>query len=153
MGDVMPLACGVALGLKIHPVIAIDTDGSQLLGLSALPTIGAMKHRLKNLLVVILDNRVYESAGSLPSRYCLLDWSRLGQAFGLNIRIVEAEEELMEALTSAFIELTFLVIQIDNTDSIPPTRKSLDGIESRYLFIRHLERLTDKILLRPSVKS
>ncbi len=153
MGDIVPLACGIALGLPGHPVVALDTDGSQLMGITCLAVVGALRNRLSNLLVIILDNHLYESAGNLPSRECEVDWPLLGQSFGVPITLVTSEEELTMAFGKAFSTLTYVVVQVNNFDAVPRARKTMDGIESRYVFIRHLERLTGGVLLRPSVKS
>lgn len=153
MGDVVPLACGISLGLPAQPIVALDTDGSHLMGLAVLPVVGALKKRLSNLLIIVLDNHLYESAGNLPSRDCQIDWSGLGTAFGVPITAVSGENELRVALHSAFSTLTYIVVDIHNSDPVPAARKTIDGIESRYLFIRHIERLTGLSLLRPSMKS
>jgi thiamine pyrophosphate-dependent acetolactate synthase large subunit-like protein len=153
MGDVTTVACGVALGMETHPVVALDTDGSHLLGLAALPTLGALAPRLNNLAIFVLDNGIYESGSGLPSRDCALDWVALGRAFGLPIREVATPDALTAALADAFKTLTFTVVRIANTDRAPDATKTLDGLESRYRFCRHLERLTGKIVLHPATKS
>lgn len=154
MGDVMPLACGVALGVsESHPVVALDTDGGQLMGLAALPTVAQMVDRLSNLLVVVFDNGIYESAGGLPSRSCTLDWTRLGEAFGLSVCVVDLPDDCAVALASAFHKFAILVVSTRNGPGVVKTNKTQDGIESRYVFVRHLERLLGKTILRPATKS
>lgn len=153
MGDIIPIASGIALGTEGKRVVALDTDGSHLMGLACLPVVGALKGRLSNLLIIVFDNQMYESAGRIPSRHCLLDWPTLGRAFGISIAVASTPEELESALADAFTILTFIVAQIANEDPAPTARKTVDGIESRYLFIRHLETITGREILRPAVKS
>lgn len=154
MGDVTNVACGVALGLEAaHPVVALDTDGSHLMGVSSLPTLAALIDRLSNLLLIVLDNSLYESGGGLPSRYIALDWLLLGRAYGMDCFIVDNKEQLLKALEDAFSRFLYLIIKIENTDNPPIPQKSLDGVESKYLFTRHIEKLLQKTILKPSVKS
>ena len=153
MGDVTPVACGVALGMPKSPVIALDTDGSHLLGVTALATLGGLTAQLNNLCVLVLDNGLYESGGGLPSRTCALDWTALGQAFGLPIVEVASTDELKSALSGVFQRLTFIVIRIANTERAPDATKTVDGLESRYRFCRHLEKLSGRKILYPATKS
>jgi len=153
MGDVTPVACGVALGMPKSPVVAIDTDGSHLLGVTALATLGGLTAQLGNLCILVLDNGLYESGGGLPSRTCALDWVALGQAFGLPIREVDSADELKSALSGVFQRLTFIVVKIVNKERAPDATKTVDGLESRYRFCRHLEKLSGKTILYPATKS
>ncbi len=154
MGDVTTVACGVALGLgATHPVVALDTDGSHLMGLSSLSTLATLVDRLPNLLLIVLDNGLYESGGGLPSRYTELDWQLLGQAYGMDCQVVNNKKQLLVSLQSVFSRFSYIITKIENTDNPPAAQKSLDGVEAKYRFSRHLERLLQKPLLRPSVKS
>ncbi len=111
MGDVAGVACGLALGLgNKFPVVAFDTDGGQLMGLHWLPTVAPISETLSNLLVVIFDNGIYESAGSTPSRYFELDWQSLGRAFQLDISVASTEAELKKHLLSAFTRFTCVAV-------------------------------------------
>jgi hypothetical protein len=127
MGDVAPIAVGVALGLgPSHSVVALDTDGSQLF---------------------------YESGGALPSGSASVHWSTLGRAFGLPIRQVSTARQFSTAMAHAFQGFSYLVLSVTNLSPSPPASKPLDGIESKYRFIRHLEEVTRTTILRPATKS
>ncbi|MBM4421606.1 MAG: phosphonopyruvate decarboxylase, partial [Chloroflexi bacterium] len=68
MGQTVPLALGLAAGLdrSAHrKVVAIEGDGSLLMGLSVLPTAGHVK--AVKLLVIVLDNGVYLATGGQPT--------------------------------------------------------------------------------------
>ncbi len=69
MGLTTPIALGLALGLADEPaighVVAVEGDGSLLMGFSALTTIGLL--RPKKLVVVVLDNGVYLATGGQPT--------------------------------------------------------------------------------------
>ena len=61
MGLACPIALGVALAQPERGVIALEGDGSILMGLGCLATIATMKPR--NLTVVIWDNGLYQITG------------------------------------------------------------------------------------------
>jgi thiamine pyrophosphate-dependent acetolactate synthase large subunit-like protein len=61
MGLACPIALGVALGQPERGVIALEGDGSILMGLGCLTTIANMKPR--NLTIIIWDNGIYQITG------------------------------------------------------------------------------------------
>ncbi len=61
MGLACPIALGVALAQPERGVIALEGDGSILMGLGCLATIGNLKPR--NLTIVIWDNGLYQITG------------------------------------------------------------------------------------------
>jgi thiamine pyrophosphate-dependent acetolactate synthase large subunit-like protein len=67
MGMVTPVSFGLARALPSRRIIALDTDGSQLLSPSILPVVGAYKPR--NLCIVVFDNEhLYGSRGGSSSQ-------------------------------------------------------------------------------------
>lgn len=65
MGLACPIALGVALAQPARGVIALEGDGSILMGLGCLTTIANV--RPKNLTIVIMDNRLYQITGKQPT--------------------------------------------------------------------------------------
>ncbi len=61
MGLACPIALGVALAQPGRAVIAIEGDGSILMALGCLATIGMVKPR--NLTIIIMDNGIYQITG------------------------------------------------------------------------------------------
>jgi thiamine pyrophosphate-dependent acetolactate synthase large subunit-like protein len=61
MGLACPIALGVALAQPDRGVVALEGDGSILMGLGALTTIGTLKPR--NLTIIIWDNGIYQITG------------------------------------------------------------------------------------------
>jgi thiamine pyrophosphate-dependent acetolactate synthase large subunit-like protein len=61
MGLACPIALGVALAQPERGVFALEGDGSILMGLGALTTIGNMQPR--NLTIIIWDNGIYQITG------------------------------------------------------------------------------------------
>jgi sulfopyruvate decarboxylase subunit beta len=75
MGQTVSVALGIALGLERRAapgkVIAIEGDGSLLMGLSVLSTVGHLKPG--NLVVYVLDNGVYLATGGQPTASADID--------------------------------------------------------------------------------
>jgi phosphonopyruvate decarboxylase len=154
MTEVAPLAFGVAMSLPGRSrVLALDTDGGQLMGLYFLPTLAAYKAYVPNLTIIVLDNGIYESAGSLPTRYCHLDWRQLGRAMGVDIELVDSKSDLDSALSDTRGGLAYIVASIKNSKVGDKVQKTLDGVESKYRFVRHLEQVGGQAILLPAVKS
>jgi thiamine pyrophosphate-dependent enzyme len=61
MGLACPIALGVALAQPERGIIALEGDGSILMALGCLTTIGMMKPR--NLTIIIMDNGIYQITG------------------------------------------------------------------------------------------
>src|SRR5215212_6153643 len=65
MGLACPIALGVALAQPERGVIALEGDGSILMSLGCLATIGKVAPR--NLTIVIWDNGIYQITGKQPT--------------------------------------------------------------------------------------
>jgi len=152
MGDVVPIAMGLALGLSPLPVVALDTDGSHLFGLSVLATLGAHWKKLSNLTVIVFDDHLYEGAGALPSRLCSIDWSMLGRAFELPISAIGNPDQFQSVLAKHNMSGTYCIVGVNNPTPVGSCSRTIDGIESRYNFVRHIERITGHTILQPCIK-
>jgi thiamine pyrophosphate-dependent acetolactate synthase large subunit-like protein len=98
MGQTVPVALGLALGLGQRPgkVIAIEGDGSLLMGLSVLSTAGHL--RPENLVVYVLDNGVYLATGGQPTASADIDLVAVAQACSWRgARDVRTADELAAA--------------------------------------------------------
>jgi thiamine pyrophosphate-dependent acetolactate synthase large subunit-like protein len=82
MGQTVSVALGLALGLEGsspgEKVVAIEGDGSLLMGMSALSTVGHL--RPTNLVVFVLDNGVYLATGGQPTASCDMDLVAVARA-------------------------------------------------------------------------
>lgn len=150
LGSVSSTALGLAIALPHRRVVAIETDGSILMNLGVLCTLGA--ERPPNLTVVVLDNGLYECIGSAPtltSRNTDLELVARG-AGCLNCVTVHDEETLRAVLRGQLDddELGFVVTKIEPGMQVWPQEKKryTDGVEDKYRFIRHVERLEDIVV-------
>lgn len=80
MGCVGSLGLGLSLSKPNKKVIIIDGDGSALMRLGALPTIG--HYGRKNICHILLDNGHYASAGHLPTVSRTVDFGGIATASG-----------------------------------------------------------------------
>jgi sulfopyruvate decarboxylase subunit beta len=100
MGQTVSVALGIALGLgqraDLGKVIAIEGDGSLLMGLSVLSTAGHLKP--ENLVVYVLDNGVYLATGGQPTASADIDLAAVAEACSWRgARDVRTADELAAA--------------------------------------------------------
>lgn len=155
MGDIVSISCGIALGLENKPVIAIDTDGSNLMGISILSLISSIKEKINNLSIIVINNRILESGGGIETTMNDLKWEYLGKAWDINIVEVNTLDDLKKNFEDfGFKKLTYFVVNVDNTGVVQnDSTKSIDGIESKYIFSRHLEKVKKENFIKPCLKN
>jgi thiamine pyrophosphate-dependent acetolactate synthase large subunit-like protein len=154
LGCATPFALGVALNLPHRRVVALDTDGGMLFNLGALCTVS--KESPSNLTVIVLDNERYEGVVGCPPTHTSGRVNLERIAAGAGIPCTATATNLEEFVRSAGImlsdgEVGLLVakIELGMSKEIPLERvKESDGIEDKYRFMRHVEKL-EKITIRP----
>lgn len=139
MGLASSVGLGVALSRPDVPVVVLDGDGSVLMNLGGLTTLG--RYRPPNLLHVIFDNESLLSVGGFPT----------ATATGTNLAGVAAaagvphtaEVSSVEAFTAAFDDarrsgvLTTLVAKVEATGPAAFVT-DLGLLENRFQFQRYL---------------
>lgn len=84
MGQPAAIGLGLALGLQGKTpqprVVVVEGDGSLLMGLSSVATIGHL--RPENLLLIVLDNGVYLATGGQPTAAADADFAGIARACG-----------------------------------------------------------------------
>lgn len=154
LGSATPFALGVALALPHRRVVALDTDGSLLFGLGALCTVG--KEAPPNLTIIVFDNEEYEGVVGGPPTHTRgnVDIERMAAGAGIPCTATAREPENFAAVTSKMLSdqlVGLLVAKVEHGifKDFPPERtKESDGIEDKYRFLRHIERL-EKITIKP----
>jgi sulfopyruvate decarboxylase subunit beta len=144
MGCAVGIGMGLALALPHRKVIVLDSDGSMLLSLFNLATLGNLQP--KNLVVYIFDNGVYSGSRiSYPTATSgNTDLEAMARGAGIkNSHTIRDIEEFktkgLGALTRA--ELTFSICKVEESllhREIP--RPDMDLAENKYRFVRYLER-------------
>ena len=150
LGSVTPVALGLALAQPKLPVVALDADGSVLINLASLVTLG--QERPGNLKVFVLDNECYESIGGMPSAtgtHC--DLASMARAAGVERAVTTRTlEEFRRAAKAAMSEeaLHFVVAKVEKGAKRLP-QVPTDGIEMKYRFVRYLEARTGARVISP----
>jgi thiamine pyrophosphate-dependent acetolactate synthase large subunit-like protein len=107
MGQTVSIGLGLALGLRGRPdgekTVVVEGDGSLIMGMSVMSTIGHLG--TESLVVLVLDNGVYLATGGQPTAAPSLDICALALACGWpNARTIVTREELLESLRWAASE-------------------------------------------------
>jgi thiamine pyrophosphate-dependent acetolactate synthase large subunit-like protein len=129
MGQTVPVALGLALGLGhragVGKVIAIEGDGSLLMGLSVLSTVGHLKPG--RLVVYVLDNGVYLATGGQPTASADIDLAAVATACSWRgARDVRTADELAAATAWALTTEGPVLIRVRITTAQLPARYFLE---------------------------
>lgn len=148
MGCALGIGTGLALALPHRKVIVLESDGSVLLSLSNLATLGNL--RPANLVVYVFDNGAYSGSRiSHPTATAgHTDLEALARGAGIpyaaTIRDVRTFKEAgLTALERN--ELAFVVCKVEESllhREIP--RPVTDLAENKYAFVRYIERTEKK---------
>lgn len=120
----MGLCSSIALGMALsttEQVVSLDGDGSLLMNLGTIATIG--REQPRNLIVVVWDNEEWGQTGHQPSHTALgTDLAQVAQS--CSIRNTATVSDL-ESLESAFLRALqeegpwFIVAKIQETEYLP----------------------------------
>jgi sulfopyruvate decarboxylase subunit beta len=148
MGCAIGVGMGLAVALPHRKIIVLDSDGSVLLSLFNLATLGNL--RPKNLVIYVFDNGVYSGSRiSYPTATSgNTDLEAVAKGAGIaNAHTIRNIEEFKEKGIEALVrdELAFFVCKVEESlmhREIP--RPNTDLAENKYTFVRYLERTEGK---------
>jgi sulfopyruvate decarboxylase subunit beta len=144
MGNALGVGLGMALGLPHRKVIVLESDGSVLLSLFNLPTLGTLNPA--NLVVFVFDNEAY--SGSRISRptatAAKTDLAAIakdaGVSYAVTVRDIDAFKR-EAALAVKETGLRFIVAKVEETfEHRKAERSDVDLLESKYRFVRYIEK-------------
>lgn len=148
MALVTPVALGIAISLPHRRVVALDGDGSMVLGLGSLTTLG--RYAPPNLTVIVFDNECFNSGGTLPTPTAFgTDLAAVATASGVRNSVTVADLGAFgdAARTALEARETWLVVaKVDRAPEVVP-RPRIDGTETKYRFVRHVEALEQSTIL------
>jgi thiamine pyrophosphate-dependent acetolactate synthase large subunit-like protein len=132
MGHAGDFALGLALARPERKVIVFKGDGGQLMSLGSLVTLG--RYAPGNLLVLMLENRVYEQTGGQPFSE-RVDFDNLTRGAGIEgggatgkgkIERIDTIEAFEEALPRLLTEEGphFVICPVENHEHVPPVNHS-----------------------------
>lgn len=141
MGLASSLGLGIALCRPESSVVVLDGDGSVLMNLGGLTTLG--RYGPPNLVHVVFDNRSFVSTGGFPTATASgADLAGIAAAAGIP-RVVEVDEiDGFAAALREAVEADELVTIVARVEPVGPDEyvTGLPLLENRFAFQRHLER-------------
>jgi len=152
MGGTTAIALGLALSLPRRRVVSLDGDGSMLMDLTILPVIAAKNP--SNLVVIVFDNELYETVppGNIPTFTAgATDLAKIAQGAGIqNSRLVTELSQFQEAIDEAFqANGASFILAKTKPSREPLPYPAQDGIETRYRFIRYIEKTENIQIIKP----
>jgi sulfopyruvate decarboxylase subunit beta len=148
MGCNTPVALGMALALKHRRIVLLETDGSLLLTLGALATVGNVAP--ENLRIFVFDNQGYERVKhDISATSGRTDLAGIAAACGIEGPTTErtvSEFAAASERTMGGSRLSFVVAKVEPGIADVPPRPG-DGLEDKYRFVRHVERLEGRSIL------
>jgi thiamine pyrophosphate-dependent acetolactate synthase large subunit-like protein len=135
MGMASSIGLGLALARPDVRVFVLDGDGSLLMNLGSLATIGML--RPPNLVLVVMDNEEYATTGGQPTPTAQgADLEAAARAMGITASItVRNEEELRRSLD---VSQGPLVIVAKVQESAPTVKPPLDYVAIKERFMSAL---------------
>jgi thiamine pyrophosphate-dependent acetolactate synthase large subunit-like protein len=153
LGCVSAQAFGLAAGLPHRRIVSLDTDGGMMFNLGILATIA--NEQPNNLFIVVWDNECYQSIGGPPTHTASgrVDIAAIARGAGLSraymARTVEEfDRHCAEGLAAQ--EPYLVVAKVSGTVQPDIKRKHSDGREDKYIFVRHVERTENIVIMGPS---
>jgi sulfopyruvate decarboxylase subunit beta len=138
----------MSLGLPHRKVIVIESDGSVLLSLFNLPTLGTLNP--DNLAVFVFDNEAYSGSRiSRPSATAArTDLAAIARDAGVSRAVTVRDFDAFNREMSLVFQepgLRFIVAKVEETfEHRQAERSDVDLMESKYRFVRYIERTEGK---------
>ena len=135
MGLACPIALGVALAQPQRRVFALEGDGSLLMQLGSLTTIGMLKP--KNLVSVVMDNRIYQITGGQPTATAAgADLVTIARGSGIAQSEWAEDEEMFEQLIERALNGDgpwLIAVRIDDQPGVGATDRDPVVICDRFM--------------------
>ena len=142
MGLASSMGLGIALALPEQKVIVLDGDGSLLMNLGTLSTMGRYKPR--NLLHIVFDNESLLSVGGFPTATSTgTDLAGIARSSGIpSVMEAHTPADLKNAVENALASNTLTTI-ISKVEAVGPKSFHMDLplLENRFQFKRALEAM------------
>lgn len=152
MGGALGIGIGLALVLPHRKILVLESDGSTLLSLYNLPTLGSLQP--SNLAVFVFDNEIYSGTRiSEPTATAgKTDLAAVARDCGIAQSTTVRDLNSFQREAKAALEqnsLRFVVCKIDQTTGHRQIRRSTEDLsEHKYRFVRYLERTEGKEIFR-----
>lgn len=135
MGLAFPIALGVALAQPRRRVVGIEGDGSLLMNLGSLATIGMLAPA--NLTLLVMDNGAYQITGSQPTASSTsADVVALARGAGIARSDWAEDEEGFERLVGTALSApgpTLIAAKIDRSGAVAEPERDPPQIRDRFM--------------------
>lgn len=135
MGLAVPIALGVALAQPQRRVIALEGDGSLLMQLGCLATVGMLQP--KNLTIVAMDNSAYQITGGQPTATAQrADFVAIAKGAGIGVADWARDEAHFGALVDRALaanEPAFIGCKIDAQPAVREPERDPRRIRDRFM--------------------
>jgi phosphonopyruvate decarboxylase len=139
MGCTSAIALGAALQQPTKRFIVLDGDGSILMQMGSLATIG--HYHPRNLYHIVFDNEGHESTGGQPTVSASVSFIKIAEACGYSTVIqISTKEELMDVLSKIFDSEGpyLLVIKTKQGSRSDLGRPTTSPLQNKFTFVKHL---------------
>jgi thiamine pyrophosphate-dependent acetolactate synthase large subunit-like protein len=145
MGAAIPIAFGLARARPDDRVVCVEGDGSVLMNLGGLATVG--RYALPNLTCIVLDNQAYQITGGQPTSTASgIDLAAIATACGFEtscqVNALEAFQDSLERVLGA-PGPHMVVARIDRKLSDPKSHQPRRPALIKYRFMGKLGTLED----------
>ena len=132
MGAAIPVGLGMALAKPDRRVVALEGDGSMLMNLGCLSTVGAAA--APNLTILLFDNRHYESSGGQDLPKVEVDLVAIARAARIPVAERLADATALPAALSRRDGPAFYLLptRFDPNEAIPPYSERPDEIRLNF---------------------
>lgn len=146
MGNATAVGLGMALALPHRKVVVLDSDGSVLLDLATLTTIGT--YQPENLSVFVFDNELYGGSRiRQPSATAFRSSiEHIAQGAGIaNATTVRTLDAFEAAAGRSLVQLGgphYIVAKVEeDLGALALPKTTRDFLENKYHFVRHIEEI------------
>ena len=135
MGLASSIGLGLALSLPGRRIVVIEGDGSVLMSMGSMATIGHFTP--ENLIHIVLDNKAHDSTGSQPTVSDTVKLEEVAYATGYRLaqRII-SEDQLREVMRESFLQCpAFLLVKVEKggIENIQRVSHSPEEIKRRFM--------------------
>jgi thiamine pyrophosphate-dependent acetolactate synthase large subunit-like protein len=134
MGLTIPIAFGVALAQPHRHIVALEGDGSLLMQLGCLSTVGMQAP--KNLIIVVWDNGIYQITGGQPTASAsAADLVAIARGSGLASSAWASDEDDFDRLFAEALKggPSLIAVRIDNKPGVGTTDRDPVQIRARFM--------------------
>ena len=139
MGLATSIALGLAIGQK-RRVICFEGDGSLLMNLGSLPTIGSINR--DNLVVFLMDDQVYQSTGSQKTlNNAKMNLGRIAEKSGITMFYCDCLDELGSVIEKCLSLNNCSFIHLLINESIDSSKIPMRPVEIKNRFMSAQNKL------------